>query len=901
MNNIFSGISSLAIPDAVGVLAMRGVSFLASYGLSEHALHLNFTTSADDAHAAFSADTPVIVRTGALGGSEKFLVVIEGAIDAMTGLPETVEEHLSNGRHRRWYISNTALPSGAWNSLRVRCDDAVVTLDMSALPSGGNMAELPTDVTSKIASETLPWRAPLQAFRFVDHAQKYCADIALAYTQLGYAVLPIRASIEPDLPRMAPLTDRVTAEPANARLWFPPLKAARGDGIGVGIPTGGVNRLIAIYVNDGNENKAKWSAIHEEHRLPETLVISETGCCNRYIYALPDGAPIPGTGNVTSGIGVCGEHGWMLASNIEATSPHYGFSFKVAVADNRPVAEMPAEALAWLAEQVPADGDGWKLTSGISLIVDDNDVIVETNDERKQRELEEAAQKLAETELTEFKYENLIRPGESSSMLHDIVHNVSEHMRISPWAVYGGMIATAAQIIGANMMLDTPYGLQPLIVWLAIIAKSGSGKSGFMDKLGKTIKERQLVLNNIWTNNHKEYEEELENYNEEKKRAKKNGETIDIKRPREPIKEKYWVRDATPEMVLKAATDNPGGVAWTHDELSGLIRSWGLYNSVGADAYRDTLLSAYTGDAIAIERKTTDDIYQTSQGWVSIIGTIQPKKLRKIFSSKDLDDGFLQRFLMFFGTPLPPMKIDERPQLREDIIREFFSALLSNIKKRKKYASEDNDEPDPPAVVTMDDEALAIWKSYVENFEERAYLHYADDDEYSLNRRFAYAFSRVLFAHYCMENVQTIAHGAVIDAATVRQVIDIFEGIQRHSRRGLAIIKGEKVSPEILPNEKFINTVESFLKKHEKSHEMRMYFKDENKKDVKSEIIKALSLKNEADLQDRMAKLGFMHDLLRIPGNNGRCYGYRIAIDAWEKKKAELKSKQETGNAAKHS
>lgn len=118
-------------------------------------------------------------------------------------------------------------------------------------------------------------------------------------------------------------------------------------------------------------------------------------------------------------------------------------------------------------------------------------------------------------------------------------------------------------------------------------------------------------------------------------------------REAKPSARQRIVRDTTMEGLVKVLKANPAGVCVHVDELKGWLSSFNRYRGGGGD--KEAWLSLHSGEPIVVNRKTQDDIDTVEHPFASVIGTIQPGVLPKVFQS-DLENGFFPR-LLFVPNP----------------------------------------------------------------------------------------------------------------------------------------------------------------------------------------------------------------------------------------------------------
>ncbi|SDL22502.1 Protein of unknown function [Maridesulfovibrio ferrireducens] len=183
----------------------------------------------------------------------------------------------------------------------------------------------------------------------------------------------------------------------------------------------------------------------------------------------------------------------------------------------------------------------------------------------------------------------------------------------------------------------------PNLYW-ALVARSGMGKSPCSNAILKPIHERE----NTSFNEHKieldTYELELREWQGSFARAQRKNDTPPEK-PIYPTWEQIYVEDSTTQAVGSILSNNPRGILWYRDELSGMLADLGRYDNKGGDGGdKARLLSAYDCGPWKVSRSTKDALH-IPHACVSIFGTVQPALLPSLFKHKDTVSGFLPRFL----------------------------------------------------------------------------------------------------------------------------------------------------------------------------------------------------------------------------------------------------------------
>lgn len=271
------------------------------------------------------------------------------------------------------------------------------------------------------------------------------------------------------------------------------------------------------------------------------------------------------------------------------------------------------------------------------------------------------------------------------------------------------LLAAAAGAVGNARCAMVKYGwFEPCALWTACIKESGEGGT-------PAFKAGVDPLRNIDRQRHHEYQTQLADFI--KKRDAHKGtvkawkETGSIgaepAEPLPPICTCHVVCDITTEALATILEENPRGVCYARDELSGFVRSHNEYKPKGGS---DTAnwLSMYSAEDIKIHRKTGESrrIF-VRRAIVSITGTIQPGVLRRVMSRENRENGMLARFFLAW----PPRK--ERGWA-DKTIDESTEQAVARVFERLTSLKPDLDEYGDikPVIVRFSREAKALFVAY---------------------------------------------------------------------------------------------------------------------------------------------------------------------------------------------
>jgi hypothetical protein len=216
-------------------------------------------------------------------------------------------------------------------------------------------------------------------------------------------------------------------------------------------------------------------------------------------------------------------------------------------------------------------------------------------------------------------------------------------------AYYLPLLCVTASCIPSLTRLEVDPRFQflaPPILWGGLVGETGSGKSHIISTLTQPLKDLQAEYYQRYQHRLEAYQTALREYD----RRKKNEDAGEP--PEKPKSVSLYASNYTLEAVAQILGQQPDrGLLITPDELAVFLGSMDAYRRRGAD--RAHWLSLYNGDALKVDRKTSEQIFVRYTS-VSIIGGIQPSILQKLWQEdKDFGDGLWSRFA-WVRVPLVP-------------------------------------------------------------------------------------------------------------------------------------------------------------------------------------------------------------------------------------------------------
>lgn len=238
---------------------------------------------------------------------------------------------------------------------------------------------------------------------------------------------------------------------------------------------------------------------------------------------------------------------------------------------------------------------------------------------------------------------------------HNKLNSSVDFMGVAFLWLLSVLIGNTLKVKVKNGWIDSP------ILWISVIGEAGVGKTPDLKMILKPL----LDLNAAEIKKFNKRMKEFNNYEKLSKEDKEVNETIE-----QPIKEQLIVDDITIESLVDVHSYNQKSIGVFKDELAGWFKDMNKYRD-GSD--KERYLSAWSGDSIALNRKTSDDAF-VEHPFIPILGGIQPNIFREFQTSENHSNGFMDRMLF-----CDPKKIAQYPtdeELSENLINQYREVVF---------------------------------------------------------------------------------------------------------------------------------------------------------------------------------------------------------------------------------
>lgn len=280
------------------------------------------------------------------------------------------------------------------------------------------------------------------------------------------------------------------------------------------------------------------------------------------------------------------------------------------------------------------------------------------------------------------------------------------------------MLVMLGAAIGTSRVIQLKPGwTEGARFYVAVVADPGSRKSPALDLVAGPLRERQRELHEeykgakeIYRSEVSQFEVEMEAWKEaNRKTAKEKGPHPGEKpdEPEEPVMAQVVTTDATLEALAVLLQQNPRGLVFLRDELTGWVHGMNQYKG-GKGADRQAWLSFWNGAQVIVNRKSAKEPSVLDRPFVCVVGCLPPDVLSDLADERGREDGFVHRLLFAYPEHLPPFWIDASvSQEAQEGYRKVFKELL-----RLSPGVDEAGRP-APVVVTFTDEGRGTFIEWV--------------------------------------------------------------------------------------------------------------------------------------------------------------------------------------------
>ena len=248
------------------------------------------------------------------------------------------------------------------------------------------------------------------------------------------------------------------------------------------------------------------------------------------------------------------------------------------------------------------------------------------------------------------------------------------------------------------------------------------------------------------------------------------------------------VDDVTLQALSDTLFDNPRGVMWHRDEISGIF-----YELRRNHVWKSRILGAYNSEQWKVDRVSNKRSMRIPYATLSIFGTIQPEVVGKTFDESDFESGFLSRFLFVHSEDSAP-----KPWTDRMVSNECFSFLQKHFRCLLVF---DFQADGKPTVISFNEEARDL---YIRWYEEMTRLQWVNENmKVAVRKLQGQCLRLILIMHILQCVLGEVEDSLKISPDSVARVIRLMEYFKLVARmQNRASARGQKratLSQKIAP------------------------------------------------------------------------------------------------------
>lgn len=223
--------------------------------------------------------------------------------------------------------------------------------------------------------------------------------------------------------------------------------------------------------------------------------------------------------------------------------------------------------------------------------------------------------------------------------------------QVSVDMVLAAMFVAVGTALGKKIKIKSDPHENTATMWLAVVARSGYGKTAPISKILAPLREIDESL--------------VAQHRDAYASWKSDG-----KKGLPPPRRQMILTDSTPEARYELMVHNDNIII--RDELVGLLKDFNRYHQSGEE---ETMLSIWSGSGISVNRKTSEPVY-VKNPFLSIIGGIQPSIVSEAFGGKNWESsGFVARWLfVWMADSKVPEKLS-RYKVNEAVVADWHTLI----------------------------------------------------------------------------------------------------------------------------------------------------------------------------------------------------------------------------------
>ena len=355
------------------------------------------------------------------------------------------------------------------------------------------------------------------------------------------------------------------------------------------------------------------------------------------------------------------------------------------------------------------------------------------------------------------------------------------------FAALAALVVVAGCIGNRVAALVKPGWTEPAILWGVLVGRSGTTKSPVLKLVTRALIDVFKAARRAFADAMKEHLREVERHDvrlAEWKRSQRTGPPTDPPdEPERPTERRLLVSDITVEKLGELLEQNPLGLLLVRDELAAWVGAFDRYAPGGKGSDQPAWLSMHDAAPVTIDRKSGKGTYFVARAAVSVLGSIQPGTLLRIFGAAEREAGLLARVLLAYPPDRPALWTEAA---LPDDVEAHWQSLLETLLALPAAVDEQGDTR--PRLIPIGEEAKSLWIEWHDQH-ARELMDISDDDLAAHYAKLKGACARIALLFACVEVAAGGGAAACISADSMRRAIAVVEWFKSEGRRVYAILR----------------------------------------------------------------------------------------------------------------
>ncbi|MCW5755584.1 MAG: DUF3987 domain-containing protein [Phycisphaeraceae bacterium] len=368
----------------------------------------------------------------------------------------------------------------------------------------------------------------------------------------------------------------------------------------------------------------------------------------------------------------------------------------------------------------------------------------------------------------------------------DLVRAGADSLQVDPGMLGPLALAAMGAAVGnARTIALHASWHEPSVLWVAVVAPSGSGKSPALELVTRPAERRDAEALREHREALKQHAVEVAQHEKamrgwERGSGKGNLTATPPTAPEAPVCDRHLTNDTTLEGLAAMLAASPRGLLLACDELAAWFGSFGRYAANGrAAGEASRWLPLHRASSLRVDRRTAPPLL-VERAAVCIAGMIQPSVFAAALTGTDFDSGLVARLLLSMP-PIPTRRW--QPGGIPPMVKRKYNAMVESLYDLE--LDEDQHGTPVPRALSLDEQASRLWANFYNSL--NADMAGQDERARAMMAKIECAAARLaLVVHLGRVAACEGAITGVVDADSMERGIQLANWFRREAERTYA-------------------------------------------------------------------------------------------------------------------